>query len=140
MAVNMLRGACGASKELLDDKDYFDVTIARDDDLTPPSNEQFEAHRVIDSACGPFLKSILKSYTKSDGFLLRTGCCCGHLSAQPAFPAPQPHSSLPVQTIQPSAHHPPSQASQQPPADQTRPSQEKRNETPKISRYHTNEQ
>ena len=60
MAVNMLRGASGASKVLLDDKDYFDDTIARDDDLTPPSNEQFEAHRVIDSACGPFLKNILK--------------------------------------------------------------------------------
>ena len=35
MAINILKGACGASKELLDDKDYFDDTIACDDDLTP---------------------------------------------------------------------------------------------------------
>jgi len=42
-----------AFKELRDDKDFFDVTLACDDD-------QIQAHKVILSACSPFFRTILK--------------------------------------------------------------------------------
>jgi len=40
-------------RELKDDKDFFDVTLACDDN-------QLQAHKVILSACSPFFRSILK--------------------------------------------------------------------------------
>jgi len=40
-------------RELRDDKDFFDVTLACDDN-------QLQAHKVILSACSPFFRSILK--------------------------------------------------------------------------------
>jgi len=43
----------GAFRELREDKDFFDVTLACDD-------EQLQAHKVILSACSPFFKSILR--------------------------------------------------------------------------------
>jgi len=43
----------GAFQELRDDKDFFDVTLACDDD-------QLQAHKVILSACSPFFRSILR--------------------------------------------------------------------------------
>ena len=42
-----------AFQELRDDKDFFDVTLACEDD-------QVEAHKVILSACSPFFRSVLK--------------------------------------------------------------------------------
>jgi len=42
-----------AFRELRDDKDFFDVTLACDDD-------QIQAHKVILSACSPFFRQILK--------------------------------------------------------------------------------
>jgi hypothetical protein len=42
-----------AFRELREDKDFFDVTLACDDD-------QIQAHKVILSACSPFFRSILK--------------------------------------------------------------------------------
>jgi len=42
-----------AFRELRDDKDFFDVTIACDD-------EQLQAHKVILSACSPFFRNILR--------------------------------------------------------------------------------
>ena len=42
-----------AFRELRDDKDFFDVTIACDD-------EQIMAHKVILSACSPFFRNILR--------------------------------------------------------------------------------
>jgi len=42
-----------AFRELREDKDFFDVTLACEDD-------QIEAHKVILSACSPFFKSVLK--------------------------------------------------------------------------------
>merc|ERR1711892_203033 len=39
--------------ELREDKDFFDVTLACDDD-------QMQAHKVILSACSPFFRSILR--------------------------------------------------------------------------------
>ena len=43
----------GAFRELRDQQDFFDVTIACEDN-------QIEAHKVILSACSPFFRSILK--------------------------------------------------------------------------------
>ena len=43
----------GAFRELRDDKDFFDVTLACDD-------EQIQAHKVIISACSPFFRNILR--------------------------------------------------------------------------------
>ncbi|XP_023337732.1 protein tramtrack, beta isoform isoform X9 [Eurytemora carolleeae] len=40
-------------RELRDDKDFFDITLACEDD-------QVQAHKVILSACSPFFRSILK--------------------------------------------------------------------------------
>ena len=42
-----------AFKQIREDKDFFDVTLACDDD-------QLEAHKVILSACSPFFRTILK--------------------------------------------------------------------------------
>jgi len=42
-----------AFRELREDKDFFDVTLACDD-------EQIQAHKVILSACSPFFRTILK--------------------------------------------------------------------------------
>ena len=42
-----------AFRELRDDKDFFDVTLACDDD-------QIQAHKVIISACSPFFRNILR--------------------------------------------------------------------------------
>ena len=43
----------GAFRELREDKDFFDVTLACDDD-------QLQAHKLILSACSPFFRSILR--------------------------------------------------------------------------------
>ena len=43
-----------AFRELREDKDFFDVTLACDDD-------QIKAHKVILSACSPFFRTILKN-------------------------------------------------------------------------------
>jgi len=42
-----------AFRELREDKDFFDVTLACDDD-------QIQAHKVILSACSPFFRSVLR--------------------------------------------------------------------------------
>lgn len=47
------RNISGALKEIREDKDFFDVTLACDDD-------QIQAHKVILSACSPFFRSILR--------------------------------------------------------------------------------
>jgi len=43
----------GAFREIREDKDFFDVTLACDDD-------QMQAHKVILSACSPFFRTILR--------------------------------------------------------------------------------
>ena len=45
-----------AFKELKDDKDFFDITLAC------AGERQVQAHKVILSACSPFFKSILKTH------------------------------------------------------------------------------
>ena len=42
-----------AFRELREDKDFFDVTLACEDD-------QIQAHKVILSACSPFFRAVLK--------------------------------------------------------------------------------
>ena len=42
-----------AFKEIREEKDFFDVTLACDDD-------QIQAHKVILSACSPFFRTVLK--------------------------------------------------------------------------------
>ena len=44
----------GAFRELRDDKDFFDVTLACDEE------ETVKAHKVILSACSPFFRSLLR--------------------------------------------------------------------------------
>jgi len=44
----------GAFRELREEKDFFDVTLACDDD------NQLQAHKVIISACSPFFRNILR--------------------------------------------------------------------------------
>jgi len=43
----------GAFRELRDDKDFFDITLACDDD-------QIQAHKLILSACSPFFRTVLR--------------------------------------------------------------------------------
>jgi len=47
------RNISGAFQELRENKDFFDVTLACDDD-------QMQAHKVILSACSPFFKTMLR--------------------------------------------------------------------------------
>ena len=52
--------------KLRDDTDFFDVTLACDD-------EQFQAHKVIISACSPFFHTILKKNPHKDPLLYLRG-------------------------------------------------------------------
>merc|ERR1711936_469068 len=47
------RNISGALKEIRDDKDFFDVTLACDDD-------QIQAHKLILSACSPFFRHVFR--------------------------------------------------------------------------------
>ena len=55
-----------AFKELRDDKDFFDVTLACE-------GKQVEAHKVILSVCSPFFRSILKRNPHSHPLLYLKG-------------------------------------------------------------------
>jgi len=61
-----------AFRELREDKDFFDVTIACDDD-------QIQAHKVIVSACSPFFKTILKRNKHEHPLLYLKGVKYGDL-------------------------------------------------------------
>merc|ERR1712088_433647 len=52
--------------ELREDKDFFDVTLACDD-------EQIQAHKVILSACSPFFKQILRRNPHANPLLYLKG-------------------------------------------------------------------
>ena len=55
-----------AFQELREDKDFFDVTLACDD-------EQIQAHKVILSACSPFFRNILRRNPHSNPLLYLKG-------------------------------------------------------------------
>ena len=55
-----------AFRELREDKDFFDVTLACDD-------EQIQAHKVILSACSPFFKQILRRNPHANPLLYLKG-------------------------------------------------------------------
>ena len=55
-----------AFRELRDDKDFFDVTLACE-------GNQVEAHKVILSACSPFFRSVLKRNPHSHPLLYLKG-------------------------------------------------------------------
>ena len=54
-----------AFRELRDDNDFFDVTLACDD-------EQIQAHKMILSACSPFFRKILRRNVHQHPLLYRT--------------------------------------------------------------------
>ena len=60
------RNVSGAFQELREDKEFFDVTIACEDD-------QVEAHKVIISACSPFFRRILSRMKNSHPLLYLKG-------------------------------------------------------------------
>jgi len=64
----------GAFKELRDDKDFFDVTLACDD-------EQIKAHKVIISACSPFFRSVLRTHPHQHPLLYMRGVTFSDLRA-----------------------------------------------------------
>ena len=47
------RNISGSFQELRNDKDFFDVTLACDD-------EQIKAHKVILAACSPFFRTLFR--------------------------------------------------------------------------------
>merc|ERR1712012_1230819 len=55
-----------AFRELREDKDFFDVTLACDD-------QQMQAHKVILSACSPFFRSVLKKNAHAHPLLFLKG-------------------------------------------------------------------
>ena len=63
-----------AFRELRDDKDFFDVTLACD-------NNQIRAHKVILSACSPFFRSVLKKNPHEHPLLYLKGVCYEDITA-----------------------------------------------------------
>ena len=63
------RNISHAFQELREDKDFFDVTIACDD-------EQMKAHKVILAACSPFFKTILLRNKHEHPLLYLKGVKC----------------------------------------------------------------
>jgi len=63
-----------AFKELRDDKDFFDVTLACDD-------EQIPAHKVILAACSPFFRNILRRNNHQHPLLYMKGVKFSDLQA-----------------------------------------------------------
>jgi len=63
---NDLSNISGAFRELREDKDFFDVTLACD-------VEQIQAHKVILSACSTFFRNVLRSYPHQHPLLYLKG-------------------------------------------------------------------
>ena len=57
---------CSAFRELRDDEDFVDVTLAWDD-------KQIQAHKVILSACGPFFRNVLRRNLHQNTLLYQKG-------------------------------------------------------------------
>merc|ERR1712060_659324 len=63
-----------AFRELRDDKDFFDVTLAC-------NGEQIQAHKVILSACSPFFRNILRRNSHPNPLLYLKGVKYSDLQA-----------------------------------------------------------
>jgi len=63
-----------AFRELREDKDFFDVTLACDE-------EQVQAHKVILSACSPFFRAVLRKNPHSHPLLYLKGVKYGDMQA-----------------------------------------------------------
>ena len=63
-----------AFRELREDKDFFDVTLACDD-------EQIQAHKVILSACSPFFRTVLRRNPHAHPLLYLKGVKFGDLQS-----------------------------------------------------------
>ena len=72
------RNISHAFQELREDKDFFDVTIACDD-------EQMKAHKVILAACSPFFKTILLRNKHEHPLLYLKGVKCVDLVSVLSF-------------------------------------------------------
>merc|ERR1712168_644586 len=64
-----------AFKEIREEKDFFDVTLACEDE------DQISAHKVILSACSPFFRSVLKRNRHEHPLLYLKGVKYGDLVA-----------------------------------------------------------
>lgn len=69
----------GAFRELRDDSDFFDVTLACDDE------EQVSAHKVILSACSPFFRQLLRRHKHQHPLLYLRGVTFSDLESVLAF-------------------------------------------------------
>ena len=69
----------GAFRELKDDADFFDVTLACD------SDEQVSAHKVILSACSPFFRQVLRRQKHQHPLLYLRGVSFSDLESVLAF-------------------------------------------------------
>ena len=69
----------GAFRELKDDADFFDVTLACD------SDEQVSAHKVILSACSPFFRQVLRRHKHQHPLLYLRGVSFSDLESVLAF-------------------------------------------------------
>ena len=69
----------GAFRELKDDADFFDVTLACD------SEEQVSAHKVILSACSPFFRQVLRRHKHQHPLLYLHGFSLSDLQSVLSF-------------------------------------------------------
>ena len=69
----------GAFRELKDDADFFDVTLACD------SDGQISAHKVILSACSPFFRQVLRKQKHQHPLLYLRGVSFSDLESVLAF-------------------------------------------------------
>ena len=69
----------GAFRELKDDADFFDVTLACD------SEEQVSAHKVILSACSPFFRQVLRRHKHQHPLLYLHGFSVSDLQSILSF-------------------------------------------------------
>merc|ERR1711874_556383 len=69
----------GAFRDLKNDNDFFDVTLACDDE------EQVSAHKVILSACSPFFRQVLRRHKHQHPLLYLRGVSFSDLESVLAF-------------------------------------------------------
>ena len=68
------RNISSAFREIRDEKEFFDITIACED-------EQMQAHKVVLSACSPFFRNVLKRNPHQHPLLFLKGVSLKDLQA-----------------------------------------------------------